>query len=290
MKLLEGTELRRTLGRWWRRPARYRFARSYYAAPLREIRRWLFRSNETTNFTYDLAVLNRGHLAGFVAVVAGIDLESARGYVEEVRADSDLAAHVHELTLHSRFGNVADSTARYGRRMGWYALVRALKPRLVVETGVDKGLGSCVIAAALLRNADEGSPGRYIGTDINPDAGWLFSARYAAAGTILYGDSVESLRGLDEVVDVFINDSDHSAGYEAAEYETVEHLLAPHSVVVADNADVTDELFRFAVRTGRSFLFFREEPVDHWFPGAGIGAAFVPEVARGEAGTPPSPS
>ena len=39
----------------------------------------------------------------------------------------------------------------YGRRLGWYALVRALKPRTVVETGADKGLGSCVLAALRLR-------------------------------------------------------------------------------------------------------------------------------------------
>jgi hypothetical protein len=38
---------------------------------------------------------------------------------------------------------------------------------------------------------------------------------------ILYGDSIESLAKLDESIDLFINDSDHSAEYEAREYITV---------------------------------------------------------------------
>ncbi|MGH8488547.1 MAG: class I SAM-dependent methyltransferase [Gammaproteobacteria bacterium] len=86
----------------------------------------------------------------------------------------------------------------------------------MVETGVDKGLGSCVLAA-LLRHAAEGFPGRYYGTDINPAAGGLFCGEYARTGRILYGDSVRSLAQLDEPIDFFINDSDHSADYEALE-------------------------------------------------------------------------
>ena len=30
------------------------------------------------------------------------------------------------------------------------------KPKIVVETGVDKGLGACVLTAALMKNSEEG--------------------------------------------------------------------------------------------------------------------------------------
>jgi hypothetical protein len=52
--------------------------------------------------------------------------------------------------------------------------------------------------------------------------------------------------------------------------------LARDGVVIGDNAHCTTELLEFAEKTGRRFLFFREEPKDHWYPGAGIGAAFKP--------------
>ncbi len=41
---------------------------------------------------------------------------------------------------------------------------------------MDKGLGSVVLAAALLRNAAEGHPGRLTSLDINPEAGYLARA------------------------------------------------------------------------------------------------------------------
>jgi predicted O-methyltransferase YrrM len=169
---------------------------------------------------------------------------------------------------------VADPIPRYGRRAGWYAMVRAKKPRFVVETGVDKGLGTCVLAAAMLRNAAEGQEGTVVGTDINPQAGFLLRAPYDRVARILYGDSIESLRTLDSKIDLFINDSDHSAQYEAREYDVVAPRLAPGAVLLGDNAHSTDSLQRFAVATGRRFLFFKEEPERHWYPGAGIGVAF----------------
>ena len=170
---------------------------------------------------------------------------------------------------------MTDARAEYGRRLGWYALVRATKPKLVVETGVDKGLGAIVLCAALRRNAAEGKVGRYIGTDINPAAGELLGGPYAAFGSIAYGDSLASLERLDEPVDLFINDSDHSADYELREYELISSRLSSKAIIVGDNAHVTDELAEFAVRTGRRFIAVREIPKDHWYLGATTGIAFV---------------
>jgi predicted O-methyltransferase YrrM len=164
--------------------------------------------------------------------------------------------------------------ARFGRRVGWYALVRALKPRVVVETGIEKGLGAMVLCAALQRNAEQGHPGRYYGTDIDPSAGMLLCEPYSSIGKILYGDSIESLQALAPPIDLFINDSDHSAEYEAREYRTIAPKLSERAIIVGDNAHVTDELLKFSRENGRHFLFFREEPANHWYLGAGIGLSF----------------
>lgn len=235
---------------------------------------WLFSSKEYTNLTYDLTDRNKDHLACFVAQVANVSYEQARKHMRELEDDRELRDHIHERIRRSEEGKFADLEVRYGRRLGWYAFTRILKPRVVVETGVDKGLGACVLAAALKRNAAEGHPGFYYGTDINPRAGYLLQGAYADFGRILYGDSIQSLKGLTESIDLFVNDSDHSGEYEGREYETIKDKLSPRAVILGDNAHLTDELLRFAVRTERSFLYFREQPREHWYLGDGIGAAF----------------
>jgi predicted O-methyltransferase YrrM len=236
---------------------------------------WSLRSRETTNFTYDLTERNRAHLASFVAVVTEKSPAEIRRHIEELESDAELREHIRQAARNSPRSHPSDAETRYGRRLGWYAFVRALKPSVVIETGVDKGLGACVLTAALRRNAAEGKPGRYYGTDINPNAGFLLSGPYAEHGRILYGDSIESLRALDEKsIDLFINDSDHSADYEAREYQTVADRLSPKALIIGDNAHCSDKLIAFAEKTGRRFLFFQERPADHWYPGAGIGVAW----------------
>jgi hypothetical protein len=233
---------------------------------------WLVTSREYTNYTYDLEPRNKLHLAAFVAHVVERPYSEVLGYIQEIEEDVDLKAAIAAGVSMQRSG--ANTVMPYGRRLGWYALVRALKPRIVVETGVDKGLGACVLAAALRKNASEGAEGRYVGTDINPEAGYLLRGEYARYGEILYGDSIESLGMLTDQIDIFINDSDHSAEYEAREYAAVEDKLSDDAIIIGDNAHVTDCLIRFALETNRRFLFFREEPAGHWYGGAGIGVAF----------------
>jgi hypothetical protein len=235
---------------------------------------WLINSRESSNFTYDLTPRNEEYLAEALSLVTGQPSAAIRQYIREVHDDRQLktavSARAQSLGRHCGI----DATARFGRRVGWYALARALKPAVIVETGVEKGLGAVLLCAALLRNAQEGKAGRYFGTDIDRGAGAFFGAPYNSVGAILYGDSIESLAALDATVDLFINDSDHSADYEAREYQVVAPKLSMNAVVIADNAHVTEALLRFSHEAGRRFLFFREDPADHWYPGAGIGFSF----------------
>ena len=235
-----------------------------------------FQSREWTNFTYDLWPTNVEHLAAFLSVVTKTTHAEVLGYMQELLHDDDLQAHVRNTTLESQFRTEADLPARFGRRLGWYALVRATKPQTVIETGVDKGLGAVVLCAALLRNASEGHPGRYLGTDINPHAGYLLKGPYATVGKILVGDSLASLKTLDTPIDFFINDSDHSADYEYREYLAIAGKLRDSAIIVGDNAHVSESLLRFSIESRRSFLFWKEQPLHHWYPGAGIGISWRP--------------
>lgn len=257
------------------RRERKNFALGYFKPSLRRIDTWLDESNERTNFTYDLTDINLRYLALTISAVTGVPFDEIEAYIHEARNDRELVDHVARAVSASPLRSEADTRVFWGRRLGWYAFVRTLKPKVVVETGVDKGHGSVLLCAALLRNRSEGSPGRYFGTDINPRAGYLLGGKYRETGAILYGDSIASLKGLDAVIDLFINDSDHSEEYEKREYATIRGKLAKNAVILGDNSHATDALARFSIENNRKFVFFKEVPRDHWYPGAGIGISYT---------------
>ena len=79
------------------------------------------------------------HLARLLAQVTGRPPQEITSYINELRDDASLRdAIIYQVTRLGRYGGY-DPVARYGRRMGWYALVRAMKPKVVIETGVEKG-------------------------------------------------------------------------------------------------------------------------------------------------------
>ena len=264
--LLPAPALRRIqLGR-----AAHALFETYYGRKVRAIRPTVLATGETHNFTYDLCERNLRYLAETIAIATGLSPSQAEAYICEGMNDTTLRAHV--LADHKM--PPRDLVSPFGRRLGWYAIARAIKPGVIVETGVERGHGALILCAALMRNAAEGKPGRYLGTDIDPKAGRLLSGPYAAMGKVLYGDSLQSLAALNESIDLFVNDSDHSADYEYQEYHAVAQKLSQRAIILGDNAHVTDKLALFSRETGRNFLFFREEPKNHWYPGAGIGISF----------------
>jgi predicted O-methyltransferase YrrM len=256
-------------------PTRLRSVARHDARVVGSSVRWLFTSREHHNYTYDLTRLSREHLAWLVSVVCEVPVKQVRAYFAELDGDDALRRHIEHATVASARRGLADRRVRYARRIGWYALVRAARPQHVVETGVDKGLGTCVLAAALLRNAAEGNPGRVTSLDINPEAGYLAKARpWSDVVDLVIGDSITSIAALDRPVHFFLHDSDHSVAHERREFEAVEARLAPGALLLTDNVTVTDVLAEHAERTGRRFLAYRETPHRHWFPGDGIGIAW----------------
>jgi predicted O-methyltransferase YrrM len=268
-------------------------AGSYASRQLGLMLRWTFSSKEYYNHSYHLTRLNRDYLVSYISVVSGHPLPEIEKYIAEIETDTAFRNTLEQLTLNSPARHSCDVEPRYGRRMGWYALIRATKPSVVVETGVDRGLGTAVIAAALKRNADEGFPGIVYATDIITDCGHLLAEPYKSFCKILIGDSVTLLKEFRQPVDVFLHDSNHDPEYEWAEFLAIEPRLHPASLVMSDNSKPSPKLREFAARRGKTFLYFQDEPKDHWWPGDGIGTAFTlgqtayfPAIAKSPAGKP----
>jgi hypothetical protein len=245
--------------------------RALQRSPAKTIRYLLF-DREIDNFTYDIT--NRDELAAFLAGVLERDAGLMRHYIDELDTDQELRKAIEGAPAWRPRRN---RIIPYGRRLGWYVVVRATKPRLAVETGVHDGLGSAVILRALARNADEGTEGVLLSFDIRNDVAWLvppwlrsrYELRISDALTTL-GEAVGERR-----VDFFVHDSDHRYEHETGEFEAVLRLANPGAVLVSDNAHAGTAFRDFCARRGFTFSFYREIPDHPFYPGAGIGIAVV---------------
>ncbi len=231
---------------------------------------WLMRGRETTNFTYELDSLNRDQLGWFISAVTGAGIGKVRAWMRELEEDDHLADQLTKRLSSNPRRRICAKEPHWARRLGWYSLVRAAQPDHVVETGTHLGLGSCVIAAALIQNGH----GRLTTIDIDPEAGYLIGEPWASVIDRRAGSSVDILADLKDV-DVFLHDSLHTYDYETKELTAVEPNLRPDAIILSDNAHDSAALSDWAERTGRHYLFFKEQPRDHWWPGDGIGVAWT---------------
>lgn len=248
---------------------RLRIARKRLFSEVALITRWLVKQREFTNYTYQLSDRNLTHLVGFVAEVTGRPRAEIRDYITEIETNEEFRQEVRARRQVSHRGSEVDEAIAIGRRAGWYATIRALKPKVLVETGTDKGLGTCVIAEALMKNG----VGHVYTLDIDPHAGFLVGPRHKEVVTQLTGDSIDQLKTIRDI-DWFIHDSDHSMEHEMNEFEVITPNLSANALCLSDNAHVTDVLANWSDAHHRHFLFFQERPQGHWYPGAGIGASW----------------
>jgi methyltransferase family protein len=239
---------------------------------------WLVRGRETHNFTYDLGSLNQDQLCWFISAVTGAGIGQVRAWMRELEEDRHLAGHLTRRLSSNPRWRVGAKEPHWARRSGWYAIVRAVQPDHVVETGTHLGLGSCVIAAALLRNGH----GRLTTIDTDQDAGYLIGEPWESVIDRRTGSSIDILGALQDV-DVFLHDSLHTYDYETSELTAVEPNLRAGAIILSDNAHDSAALSDWAERSGRHYLFFKEQPLNHWWPGDGIGAAWAGNSA-GQAG------
>src|SRR5688572_8930191 len=99
--------------------------------------RFLLFSREVTNFTYDVS--NLDELVAFVARHTGATESTARGFIDEILHDQEFHGWLAQTRRKTRGER---RTTRIGRRAGWYALARIVKPKVIIETGTHDGLGS----------------------------------------------------------------------------------------------------------------------------------------------------
>ena len=117
-------------------------ASRYFNNKYIKIIKWMFNSNEDTNYTYDLEEKNLDELYKLLENIFEINYSKIKDYSEELLNNSLIKDYLKNKIETSDFKKFADTEIKYSRRIGWYIIARIIKPKLIIETGVDKGMGS----------------------------------------------------------------------------------------------------------------------------------------------------
>lgn len=234
---------------------------------------WSVRSREVVNFTYSTTRENELLLCATVAQIARRDIRTVIGFRDELFADRELIDYIESLGRRGHARWQIDPGFMPGRRIPFYLLVRCLKPGLVVEAGVDRGLGALLISRALQRNADEGAKGDYLGIELSETKQiQLYDQFPGRIGRIVRGDSVEVVRKLDRQVDFFIHETIPDAGHVEAQLAALMPLLSPRGVIMSPWP--TEPFIRHAIERDLGLLTHQEQPLRHWFDGDRITFVF----------------
>ena len=225
-----------------------------------------------------LALIDGGHQSMYwtgrcAEYLSGLDLFTP---IAELAGDHQLIGAIESLVADEPAWQTKSFTSVFQFRLFrnlLYAIVRATKPGLVVETGVLHGLTS----AFLLRACECNGRGRVVSVDLpsyaetgpaNRDGyvatlppgrepGWLvpvhlkdyWSLRLGASRSVLPSSAHEF-----QDLGLFIHDSDHTDEIMSFELEFAWERLLPDGILVCDNIDSCDAFDRFCRRVGRQPL------------------------------------
>ena len=179
----------------------------------------------------------------FLADLTGTTTLEIKRLFDEPFRDSRFYGHLHEVGKH--VGEVPSMGADlYAKRVVMqYAVIRAVKPDCVLETGVANGVSSAYLLLALERNRK----GVLHSIDVNDGShlpggkqvGWAVPDWLRARWTLHIGDSRELLPSvLAELksLGVFIHDSLHTYDHMKFEYDQAYPFLREGGILISDDA------------------------------------------------------
>ncbi|MEU5217437.1 class I SAM-dependent methyltransferase [Streptomyces sp. NPDC020807] len=148
----------------------------------------------------------------------------------------DFPFEMSALELAERTKDIIMSVSREGGKL-LYLLTRAVRARTVVEFGTSFGISTLYLAAAVRDNGG----GRVITTELQKDKAQAAGENFTAAGVddlvdLRIGDARDTLRGLDQPVDLVLLDG--WLDLRLPILKTVEPALRPGALVVIDDVDL----------------------------------------------------
>jgi hypothetical protein len=234
------------------------------------IARYVFFDPEIDTYSYEID--NPDELAERLGLVTECRAEELRGYIDEA---------LHDPELHDRLARDIGWRVLFfkrrpplpGHHLAAYAILRAIKPTVTVETGILDGLGSRTMLLALERNRGEGHLWSF---DIMPGAGTLVPERLRSRWTPVYESTRTALPRLlaERRLDFFVHDSLPEAQHQRFELETALAHAEPGAVLMTVHG-WTGVLKEMSVAAGLSYADFQDRPRDHFYGGRHLAWARV---------------
>lgn len=184
-------------------------------------------------------------------------------YVDELSKNNELSVQFNNIKNKYKITKYSSHEEKVKRSPGnvclFYALIRELKPRIVVETGTAAGSMTSYVLAALCQNGK----GRLYSIDIPPisgsltmemtielpDIGFFIPDAFKELWTYIEGDARRELlplmARLRNEVDYFIHDSLHTSTHMLFEYSVARTFMQPDTIMVSDD-----------IRWNRAFYHF----------------------------------
>jgi predicted O-methyltransferase YrrM len=210
-----------------------------------------------------------------------------RPVLDEVLEEAKTVPHADQVFERRAYieNYIKELTEKYGAHYsaGWvnlddalflYWLVRKLKPKTVVQTGVCNGLSSAFMMLALVKNGSHGSlhvidlppvfeakdagwtvKGRVYGVVIpeGKSSGWMVPDAYRNRFEVWTGDAKVLLpKMIDKVdsIDLFYHDSDHTYNHMMFEFREAKRKLKPGGLIVGDDVSWNASVWDFADQYG----------------------------------------
>lgn len=195
-----------------------------------------------------------------IASIVGVDTCTVKGFKREIYRNQALISIINDLRMGGKF-YFGESTKQEYESI--YAIVRAVKPELMVETGVASGASSSFILQAMMENGF----GKLVSIElpnptVNLENGKPVGFRVPEHLRQNWGLVLEDVKNvLPKIVnsvrsvDVFLHDSEHSYENMMFEFNTVWHHIRHGGILLADDTLMTESegaLFEFAAKVGRN--------------------------------------
>jgi len=207
---------------------------------------------------------------------AGREID-ASGLVDHLEEQAALFWRTVEGETRGHRYNTGRATGRegYGEGLRLYAILRKLRPRTAVETGVCNGVSTAFLLLALDANATgglhsidlpeiagesyesgtfwDGKGGAVIPPGREP--GWMIPERLRGRWHLALGRSQDELPGLLDrlgAIDFFMHDSEHSESCMRFEFEHAWAALRPGGVLAADDVTQNTAFADFASAQDRA--------------------------------------
>src|SRR5882762_7352806 len=179
----------------------------------------------------------------FLAHITGERVSRIRQYIGEPARTPEFLRNVHECEKTFRTTSIESADLYAKKVLIQYAIVRALKPEIMVETGVANGVSSAHVLLALHKNqrgtlhSVEIGDSTYLPAGREP--GWVVPDWLRGRWRFHLGDARQMLPRLIRdlpPLDLFTHDNLHTYEHMKFEFEAAFPFLRPGGILIADDA------------------------------------------------------